>query len=125
MVLACKLGTNLDSVVALEVVLPDSGRVIVGATIQPTARALNGRGDSVMAEIFWSSLDTAIIAVADSTTGVMLGKTVGTGRIQARTGALRSNPQIITVRPVPGPTDRTFPAASRARRLDSLDSMHE
>ena len=124
MVLACKLGTNLDSVVALEVVLPDSGRVIVGSTIQPTARALNGRGDSVAAEIFWSSLDTAIIAV-ESITGETLGKAVGTGRIQARTGALRSNPQIITVQPVPSPTDRTFPAASRARRFDSLDGLHE
>ena len=78
-----------------------------------------------MAEIFWSSLDTAIIAVVDSTTGVMLGKTVGTGRIQARTGALRSNPQIITVQPVPVPTGRTFPASSRTRRFDTVDSLHE
>ena len=97
--LACgKLGTNLDQVVALEIVLPDSGRVVVGDSIQPLGRALNGRGDSVAAEIFWSSLDTAIIVVPDSMTGVTYGKAVGTGRLQARVGALRSNPQSVIVR---------------------------
>lgn len=121
--LACgKLGTDLDTVVALEITLPDSGHVIVGSTITPSARALNGRGDSVGADIFWSALDTAIIAVLDSTTGVTLGKTVGTGRLQARTGALRSNPQTITVQPVPGPTG-TFPGASHSRRLHILDVL--
>jgi hypothetical protein len=98
--LACgKLGTNLDQVVALEIVLPDSGRVRLDSTLLPSARALNGRGDSVTAEIFWSSLDTAIIAVLDSATGETLGRAVGTGRLQARTGALRSNPQSVIVRP--------------------------
>jgi hypothetical protein len=97
--LACgKLGTNLDDVVALEIVLPDSGRMVVGDHLFPGARALNGRGDSVAAEIFWSSLDTAVIAVLDSATGETLGKTAGTGRLQARTGPLRSNPQSVIVR---------------------------
>jgi len=98
-VLACgKLGTNLDQVVALEIVLPDSGRVVVGDSILARGRALNGRGDSVAAEIFWSSLDTAIIFVRDSTIGFTYGKSVGTGRLQARAGALRSNPQSVIVR---------------------------
>lgn len=97
---ACsKLGTNLDDIVALEITLPDSGTVVVGDTLHPSARALNGRGDSVPAVIFWSSLDTAIIAVLDSTDGRTLGKAAGTGRLQARTGALRSNPQSVIVRP--------------------------
>lgn len=97
--LACgTLGTNLDQVVALEIVLPDSGRVVLGGTILPLGRALNGRGDSVAAEIFWSSLDTAIITVSDSATGATFGKAVGTGRLQARVGALRSNPQSVIVR---------------------------
>lgn len=98
--LACgKLGTNLDDVVVLEIALPDSGVITVGDTLHPSARALNGRGDSVQAEIFWSSLDTAIIAVLDSADGRTLGKAAGTGRLQARTGALRSNPQSVIVRP--------------------------
>jgi hypothetical protein len=98
--LACgKLGTNLDQVVALEIVLPDSGVIKVGGTLLPLGRALNGRGDSVAAEIFWSALDTAIITVTDSATGATYGKAVGTGRLQARVGVLRSNPQSVIVRP--------------------------
>ena len=96
--LACaKLGTNLDDVVAIEIVLPED-TITIGDTLLPRARALNGRGDSVAAQIFWVSIDTAIIAVLDSTTGQSLGKAQGTGRLQARTGALRSNPRGVIVR---------------------------
>ena len=78
--------------------LRDSGRVEVGDTLRPSARALNGRGDSVTAPpIYWSSLDTAIVAVVDSGTGVTFAKAVGSGRLQARIGALRSNPQNVLV----------------------------
>jgi hypothetical protein len=91
------VSTNLDQVVALEVSLPDSGRVEVSDTLRPTARALNGHGDSVAADIFWVSLDTAVITVLDSTTGETLGKTVGTGRLEARVDLLRSNPLNVTV----------------------------
>jgi hypothetical protein len=95
--LACgKLGTDLDQVVALELVLPDT--ILVGDTFLAAGRALNGRGDSVAAQIYWSSLDTAIVAVLDSATGSTYGKAAGTGRLQARTGALRSNPQSLIVR---------------------------
>ena len=69
--------------------LPDSGRMEVGDILHPAARALNGRGDSVAAQIFWSSLDTAIVQVVDSATGATRGKTAGTGRVQARFGRLR------------------------------------
>lgn len=93
---ACKLGTDLDAIVAIEVTLPDSGRVAVGDTLFPRGRALNGRGDSVPAQLRWSALDTAIIAV-DSTTGATVGRAVGTGRLQARVETLRSNPQTVTV----------------------------
>jgi hypothetical protein len=95
---ACgQLGTDLDQVVALEVLLPDSGRVEVTDTLRPRARALNGRGDSVAAQVYWSSLDTAIVAVVDSATGVTLAKAVGTGRLQARAGTLRTNPLSVVV----------------------------
>lgn len=95
---ACgQLGTDLNQVVALEVFLPDSGRAEVGDTVLLSARALNGHGDSVAAQIYWSSLDTAIVAVVDSTTGATFAKAVGTGRVQARFGGLRSNPQNLVV----------------------------
>jgi hypothetical protein len=79
------------------VTLPDSARVEVTDSFFPSARGLNGSGDSVAATFFWSSLDTAVIAVLDSTTGVSLGKKVGTGRLQARVDELRSSPQPIQV----------------------------
>lgn len=77
-------------------ILPDSGRVEVTDIVRPTARALNGVGDSVAAQVYWSSLDT-IIAVLDSTTGVSLAQAVGSGRLQARVGALRSEPQAVVI----------------------------
>ena len=95
---ACgQLGTDLNQVVALEVFFPDSGRLEIGDILHPSARALNGHGDSVAAQVFWTSLDTGIVAVVDSATGVTLSKTIGTGRLQARFGGLRSNPENVFV----------------------------
>jgi len=96
-VLACKINTDLDQPVAIEITLPDSGRVEFPDTFRPRGRALNGLGDSVQAQLFWFSLDTGTIAVLDSTTGVSLSKAVGIGRLQARTANLFSNPQTVTV----------------------------
>jgi len=79
------------------VTLPDSGRVEVTDSFFPSARGLNGNGDSIAATVFWSSLDTAIIKVPDSTLGMAIGDSVGTGRLQARIDALRSNPQPVAV----------------------------
>ncbi len=82
---------------ALEVSLPYGGNVELGDTIVPSSRALDGRGDSVAAIIYWKSLDTAHVTVLDSTTGATLAKANGAGAIQARTGNLHSNPIAITV----------------------------
>ena len=82
---------------ALEVSLPYGGNVELGDTIVPSSRALDGRGDSVAAIIYWKSLDTAHVTVLDSTTGATLAKADGAGAIQARAGNLHSNPIAITV----------------------------
>ena len=97
MVFACKVSTNLDQVVALEIVLPNGGQLEVGDTLLPSARALNGHGDTITTDIFWVALDTTIITVLDSTTGATLGDLIGQGRLQARVGLLTSNPQTVTV----------------------------
>jgi hypothetical protein len=94
---SCKISTDADQPVAIEITLPDSSRVEVTNTFRPSGRALNDLGDSVQAPLFWRSLDTAIIAVLDSTTGLSIAKTVQIGRLQARTGNLVSNPQNVTV----------------------------
>lgn len=66
-----------------------------GDTLAVTAKALNGRGDSVGVQFRWAGLDS--ILQIDSVTGVVVARFTGTGQIQARTGNLRSNPQPITV----------------------------
>ncbi|MFN2571000.1 MAG: hypothetical protein ABR537_05230 [Gemmatimonadales bacterium] len=98
---ACKITTDADQAVAIEVVLPDSGRVELRDTFLPGGRALNGLGDSVAAQLYWSSLDTTVISVLDSATGASLSKLIGTGRLVAHTGHLFSNPQSVVVLPRP------------------------
>jgi hypothetical protein len=94
---ACRsLSPDFDAVIAIEVVVPDSGRIELGDTLRPAARALNGRGDSTAAVIIWSALDTTI-QVVDSNAGTTVGRIVGTGRLQARVGNLRSNPVTISI----------------------------
>jgi len=82
--------------VAIEIVLPDSGRVEVTDTFRPLGRALNGLGDSIQAPLHWSSLDTSLV-VLDSATGVSIATMVGTARLQARSGNLFSNPQTVRI----------------------------
>jgi len=95
----CKaLTPDFDAIVAIEVIVPDSGRLELGDTLHPRARALNGRGDSTAATFLWSALDTTL-QVVDSLSGATLGRFVGSGRLVARAGALRSNAVPITVRP--------------------------
>jgi hypothetical protein len=94
---ACKLGTNLSQVAAIDVIgVPDS--LIAGDTLHPVARAFDGRGDSVPgAVVRWSTLDPTILTVEDSVTGTTVVAQVGSGpgRLEARTGSLFSNPTSI------------------------------
>lgn len=89
------LGTDLTRVIALNVTVADSVRQ--ADTLRAHASALTAAGDTVPATIFWASLDTAYLAVADSAAGVFVGKKVGTARLQARTGNLRWTPIAIRV----------------------------
>ena len=117
------LGTDFNQIVAIEVSLPYGGNVELGDTILPSARALNGRGDSVAATIYWKAVDTAHVTVLDSTSGATLGKATGAGAIQARIGNLPSNPLTVTVLAAPdtafaGGTTRD--SVSIAAKTDSL-----
>jgi hypothetical protein len=117
------LTPDFNQVVALEVSLPFGGNLELGDTLVPSARALDGRGDSVAAIIYWTSLDTAHVTVLDSTTGATLGKTVGAGAIQARVGNLRSNPIAITVLAAADTIFATGPtrdSVSISAKVDSL-----
>lgn len=83
-------------VVALEIVRPDTLTVTIGHPVTLHARALDIHGDSVAAEIFWRTPDTAFVSL-DSVRGVLAGKSVGSARVQARVGTLVSDILSFTV----------------------------
>lgn len=97
----------------------------MGDTLYPRARALNGRGDSVAAEITWSALDSTL-QVVDPLTGATLGRFTGTGRLLAHSGILRSSPVVITIRAAldsvraDGPTRTTVIVLTPDSLSDSL-----
>lgn len=97
----------------------------MGDTLHPRARALNGRGDSVAADITWSALDTTL-QVVNPLTGATLGRFTGTGRLLARSGTLGSSPVVITVRAgldsvrADGPTRSTVIVSTPDSLSDSL-----
>ena len=85
---------DLNRVIAIEVTAPDSLEELV--TLVPHARALDGHLDSVPVTFIWSTLDTAVLTVLDSTTGRTVVNHAGnTGRLLARTGSMFSNPVVI------------------------------
>jgi len=94
--LGCSSLGEGDSVVALEVRAPSPAVVEQHDTIRLFARALNLQGDSVAAVITWVAADTTVeVTGADSLTSAY---TSGTGRAQARSGSLRSDLVVFTVR---------------------------
>lgn len=87
---ACRpLGPDLTEVVQITVIVADS--VVMNDTLRAHATAATARGDTVPAALVWTSLDSTILALADSAAGVYVGRQVGTTSIQARNGNLRSN----------------------------------
>ena len=91
------LGADLTQVIQITVLVADT--VDVTDTLRAHASAANARGDTVPATLVWTSFDTTILALADSTAGVFVGRKLGTTSIQARTGNLRSNAIPIRVTP--------------------------
>jgi uncharacterized protein YjdB len=91
MVGACgSLGITDEGVGFLEVIQPPSSSIVVGDTIQFTARALDRSGAVVEAPIRWRTPDPTIISL-DENTGLVVGLLAGTARIQAVTGTEGTN----------------------------------
>jgi hypothetical protein len=95
------LGPDLTEVIQITVVVADS--VPVTDTLRAHASAATAGGDTVPATLVWTSFDTTVLAVADSTAGAFVGRKVGTTSLQARSGTLRSNVYSIRVTPLPMP----------------------
>jgi hypothetical protein len=107
---ACtEIGSDPQAAVAIElerlpvpaVVVGDTLRDSTGAVVMPTARAINVNNDEIAgAPIRYLALDTGVVSV-DSTTGVIVGKRVGTTPIIATIQGLQSEriTVIVTQRP--------------------------
>lgn len=105
-VLAAACGSLPDAgggVVALQLLPPDVLTLRVDSSVTLRARALDIRGDSVAAPIFWRTPDTAFVTL-DSVSGVMVGKSIGSARVQARVGTLSSDILTFTIQPDSTPT---------------------
>jgi hypothetical protein len=91
------LSPDLDRVVAISTSVDSV--IPVADTLHARAAALSARGDTVTATIYWSSFDTTVLAPADSAAGLFVGRKAGSTTLQARTGALRTNPLAVRVTP--------------------------
>lgn len=85
----CSNLTETDSGVAkLELLTPIQPSLEVGDTTRIIARALDNNGDDISATIEWRAPDSTLTVDA---TGLVTADSVGTGRVQARSGSLISN----------------------------------
>jgi len=116
---ACSdLSGTAGGVVALELRLPTPPVVEQHDTLVLVARALDGNGNQVAADIFWRSPDSNL--VVDSTGLVTTDSSSGTGRIQAHTGSLLSDLVQLEIHrrsdslAIQGPVTITVPAADTA-----------
>lgn len=88
LLLGCSSLGEGDTVVSLEVLTPQPAVMEQYDTLRLRARALNLQGDSVAAVITWVAADTlAVVTGGDSLSTVY---TSGIGKVQARSGSLRS-----------------------------------
>jgi hypothetical protein len=116
-------------VVQLDVTVPGPDSVVVGESIQLSAKPLDKNGDSVGTPVTWLSADAT--ATIDAT-GLLTGVTPGAARVQAGVGSLNS--ELITFAVVapadtlvlPGDSVLTVPpgtgtSSDMVTRLDSFN----
>lgn len=97
--LSCSDVTDVASgVVQVEVLAPLITTLDVGDTTRILARALDVNGQVVQTTIDWVALDTTLQV---DQAGLVLGNSIGLGRIQAKNGTLISNTVNLTVIPRP------------------------
>lgn len=86
----------VDSVV----VTPDPASVLVGATVQLNADALDSMGNTLSGRFpFWSSLDTNV-ATVDNSTGLVTGVAAGTATIRANVDGVNGDAMVDVLEPI-------------------------
>jgi hypothetical protein len=123
LVAACADLTETDGGVgSLTMLLPSPAEIEVDQTIQLTAVARSGSGDTLDVPVVWLGLDSTLSV--DSTTGLATGRFTGTGRVVARASDFYSNvvtfkilPRVDTVVRVSADTQTVAAADSLSREL--------
>lgn len=97
---------DFDRIIAIQIDGPQQRNIVLGDTLRLTAVVLDARGNEVTdAEVLWFRLDVDTMPFTlDSMAGIIVGRTEGTGRVEARVETLRSDPITVTVSPVPTPS---------------------
>lgn len=88
-IVCCALGcgnlsTTSEGVAFLEIHPPTSPTLRVGDTVQFSARTLDASGQAIDVSVLWRTPDSTI-SVGPST-GIVVGRFTGTGRVQAVVG---------------------------------------
>jgi hypothetical protein len=98
------LSTTSEGVSFLEVQPPSSTTLHVGDTVQFTARTLDASGEPITVNVLWRTPDTTI--TVGPSTGTVIGRFTGTGRVQAVVGdeELVSDFITLTITAAPTPT---------------------
>ena len=85
-----------------------------GDTVRLSARALNALGNPVPeAPITWAVLDTGTLVFQLDPSGLVHGMALGSGRVQASSDNLRSDPITVSVTPVPDTAAATIDETTR------------
>jgi hypothetical protein len=103
--LACgSITGDFGRIIAIQLTGDPARSLLEGSTLQLDAVALDASGDSVPdAEIFWNILDVDSLVgfTLDTSTGMVVGVTPSSARVQARVGNLRSGALTVTVTAAP------------------------
>ena len=88
-----------DRIIALEIVGPLAYTVGVDDTLQLRARARAANGDTVVGVVItWDVLDTGLVGIwLERSTGLVVGRSPGSWKVQAEADSIRSDPITIKV----------------------------
>lgn len=95
---ACSEISDSDGIIALAVSVPSDRTLEVGETAELAAWGLTPEGDSVAADVTWVTVDTTVDIDA---AGLVTALFPGSGRVQAQSGPIVSNPITFTVTATP------------------------
>jgi hypothetical protein len=98
--LACQSDITVSNVPVQLSIAPRADTIVAGATVTPfTAVAVNFAGDTIAAEVAWST-NRADLALVNQATGAISALAVGEAWVVAETGSLRDSARLTILEPI-------------------------